>query len=255
MTTGGIEGAHLSAMLDVEGIDIVRVPIAGSTRSNITVVEPDGTTTKLNERGAHLSPEELGAFLDAVTDTVHGADWVVASGSLPPGVPPALYAELTRMLAQTGVQVAIDTSGVALAAALRASPALVKPNREELAEATGMTLRTVADVVDAAQRLRQEGAGAVRASLGRDGAVLVHAHGTLVGETTRVTPLSSVGAGDAMLAGFLSVGSFGAQALAEALAWCAAAACLPGSQMPGPGHVDRRRVRGHDPPDLDRRLS
>src|SRR5207247_3176404 len=138
--------------------------------------------------------------------------------------------------ADQGGKVAVDTSGPALLAAVEARPALIKPNRDELADAVGSKIETVQDVVDAAQALRSWGAQAVLASLGADGAVLVTDAGAIAGEARVPAPRSSVGAGDALLAGFLAAGAAGtddeASALAEALAWAGAAVSLPGSRMP-----------------------
>jgi 1-phosphofructokinase len=243
VTVGGAEGEHLVTLLRDTGIEIVPVRIRGAIRSNITVVEPDGTTTKFNEPGAQLSPEELASVFAAVKIAVESADWLVASGSLPPGTPATVYADLVRSLVGSGTCVAIDTSGPALDAVLAAGPTLVKPNRDELAEVTGRQSLTIADVVEAATRLRDLGAGAVLASLGGDGAVLVDDDGAIHGRTPAVLPLSSVGAGDAMLAGFLAGGGKGADALVEALAWGAAAVLQPGSGMPSPQDIDRAAVR------------
>ena len=243
VTVGGAEGEHLVALLRDTGIEIVPVRIHGAIRSNITVVEPDGTTTKFNEPGAELSEEELNAVFAAVREAVGSADWLVASGSLPPGTPAGVYADLVRSLAESGTCVAVDTSGPALEAVLAAGPTLVKPNRDELAAATGRELVTIADVVDAASRLRDRGAGAVLASLGAEGAVLVDHDGAVHGRTPAVPPLSSVGAGDAMLAGFLAAGGKGTEALIEGLAWGAAAVLQPGSGMPSPDDIDRGAVR------------
>ena len=243
VTVGGAEGEHLVALLRETGCQIVPVPIHAAIRSNITVVEPDGTTTKFNEPGAELSAAELNAVFAAVETAVASADWLVASGSLPPGTPANVYADLVRALTGTGIRVAVDTSGPALEAVLTAEPTLVKPNRDELAEATGQRLATIADVVEAAARLRDRGAKAVLASLGPDGAVLVDDDGAIHGQTPVVAPLSSVGAGDAMLAGFLAGGGVGAKALTEALAWGAAAVLQPGSGMPSPADIDLAAVR------------
>jgi len=253
ITVGGAEGEHLVALLRDTGIEILPVRIEGAIRSNITVVEPDGTTTKFNEPGAELSPDELAAVFAAVKTAVESADWLVASGSLPPGTPASVYADLVRSLKGSGTSVAVDTSGPALDAVLTAGPTLVKPNRDELAEVTGMQLSTIADVVEAAGQLIDLGAGAVLASLGADGAVLVDQNGAIHGRTPAVPQLSSVGAGDAMLAGFLAGGGKGHDALTEALAWGAAAVLQPGSGMPSPHEIDRTAVRleQHAPGRLD----
>jgi 1-phosphofructokinase len=252
VTLGGAEGEHLVALLRDTGIEIVPVPILGAIRSNITVVEPDGTTTKFNEPGAELSADELAAVFAAVTAAVESADWLVASGSLPPGTPADVYADLVRSLVGSGPCVAVDTSGHALEAVLAAGPALVKPNRDELSAVTGVQLLTISDVVEAACRLRDLGAQTVLASLGAEGAVLVDDDGAIHGWSPAVSPLSSVGAGDAMLAGFLAAGGAGREALIEGLAWGAAAVLQPGSGMPSPEDIRRDAVR-LEPKEVGRR--
>jgi 1-phosphofructokinase len=243
VTLGGVEGEHLAALLRETGIEIVPVRIRGAIRSNITVVEPDGTTTKFNEPGAELNADELAAVVVAVRAAAESADWLVVSGSLPPGAPAHVYADLVRSLAGSGTCVAVDTSGPALEAVLSAEPALVKPNRDELSAVTGRQLLSIADVVEAACRLRDLGAQVVLASLGADGAVLVDDSGAVHGWTPAVLPLSSVGAGDAMLAGFLAAGGAGREALIEGLAWGAAAVLQPGSGMPSPNDIHRETVQ------------
>jgi 1-phosphofructokinase len=179
---------------------------------------------------------------------------VAACGSLPPGVPEDTYALLCARLSAAGIQVAIDTSGPALISALAAGPSVVKPNLEELAEAVGAPLHSVGEVVEAAQLLRAKGAGEILVSLGGDGAVLVSAAGVCSGECPVAEPRSTVGAGDALLAGYLAAGAHGSSALAEGLAWAAAAVALPGSRMPAPDQIDRTAVRLHDGTNLSRPL-
>lgn len=256
---GGPDGDQLVDLLAQERVDAVVVPVSGRTRSNITIAEADGTVTKLNEPGGELTPDELEKVLDhALADAVDGS-WVVLCGSLPPGAPADTYARLTRRLSEAGRRVAVDTSGPALGLAAAAGPALVKPNAEELAGAVGRPLASRADVVAAARELQAQGARAVLVSLGAAGAVLVDDAGVLVGECDPVEPRSTVGAGDAFLAGFLGAlhvaeadgraitgperGAVARAALAQALAWGAAAVRLPGSQMPGPGDIDLSAVR------------
>ncbi|GAB3432893.1 1-phosphofructokinase [Actinophytocola sediminis] len=251
---GGPGGAQLTELLKLEGIDVGAVEVDGHTRSNVSLVEPDGTVTKINEPGGSLQPEDLERLEEAVLTAAVGADWVVASGSLPPGVPDTWYAKLGRHLGALGVRFAVDTSGPALTAALAAKPALVKPNRDELAESVGFRLDTVADAILAAERVLAAGAGAVLASLGADGAVLVSAQGVRWGESPVDRGRSAVGAGDAMLAGYLAASATGGDTLTEALSWGAAAVRLPGSRMPGPSDVDRATVRVPPKPDRTRRL-
>jgi 1-phosphofructokinase len=250
---GGAEGDHLIALLGDYSIDVVRVPALGPVRSNISVIEPDATVTKVNEAGARLSDEETKALSAAVLGNVADASWVVLAGSLPPGMSDDFYADLIHLLEPSGAKVVVDTSGPALLAAVKAKPALVKPNLEELEEAVGHPLWTLREVVEAARELRALGAGSVLASLGANGAVLVQGDGVWHAEAP-VTARSTVGAGDAMLAGFLAGGGRGVDALGSGVAWGTAAVSLPGSTMPGPEDVGSHPVRVHPEVEWERKI-
>ena len=251
---GGAEGAQLAGLLLLPAVELVLVPVAGAIRANISIVEPDGTVTKINEPGPELSPEETEAVIAATVQAAAGADWVAASGSLPHGVPDDFYTRLFEGLAPGRFRIALDSSGAPLRAALPCHPDVVKPNRDELAEASGQAIVTLGDAADAAEVLREKGARAVLVSLGPDGAILVDEAGATHGEARVDAPASAVGAGDALLAGFLSAGGSGEDSLAEGLAWGAAATRLPGSRMPGPADLDRRSVRIHSSVARSRRL-
>ncbi|WP_243708692.1 1-phosphofructokinase [Actinomadura sp. GC306] len=254
VAVGGADGDRLCRLLETEGMQVRAVRVADRTRSNVTIVEPGGVTTKLNEPGGRLAPRELDELAAAVEAEAGAASWVVGCGSLPPGVPDGAYAALCRRFAPDGIRVAVDSSGAALRAAVPAGPDLIKPNREELAEAVGRPVGTIADVVEAAGELRARGARAVLVSLGAEGAVLVDDDGVLTGDAPVSRPNSTVGAGDALLAGFLAAGARGPAALAEALAWGAAAVRLPASRMPGENDIRRDIVRIHPRPDPARPL-
>lgn len=255
LPVGGIEGHQLIQLLDGSGLTVVTVPIAGAARSNVTIVEPDGTVTKLNEPGPALTPAELEALLHAATTAAVGARWLVASGSLPPDAPTDLLAQLVQRTRLAGVASAVDTSGAAFSAALRAGPDLVKPNAEELAEASGHPLVTIGDVLTAARVLLAAGAGTVLASLGADGAVLVRDGLEAHAEARVDTPNSSVGAGDAALAGYLSAADEPLAGLRAAVGYGAAAVQLPGSRLPGPTDLSLDAVQVHHPPERARPLS
>jgi 1-phosphofructokinase len=255
LPSGGAEGAQLAALLEPQGIEIVPVPISGAVRANVSVVEPDGTVTKLNEPGPELDAGEVQLLVAATRGAAEaGAQWVVCCGSLPRGVPADFYATLLPVLHQAGCRVVVDSSGPALTAALPHRPDLIKPNREELAEAAGQPVDTVGDAVTAARSLVQRGAATVLASLGADGALLIDADGAYHAEAHVATPRSAVGAGDATLAGFLAGGGQGPDALVTAIAWGAAATSLPGSRMPTPQDLDLESVQLQAGVDADRVL-
>ncbi len=258
LPSGGPEGGLLEELLRRAGTAYAAVPISGTTRENIAVIEPDGTTTKINEPGPALDDAELDALFAAVDAQLAGsADdpvaWVVGSGSLTPGMPADSYASLVRRAKAAGCRVAVDSSGAPLLAAVPAGPDLIKPNHEELEELVGRSLPTLEDVREAAAALVAGGIGTVVVSLGRHGALLVGPEGIAQAAAHIDNPVSTVGAGDSLLAGYLHAVCRGAgpqEALATGVAWGAAAVSLPGSRMPTPEDVARIRVTSTTTPDL-----
>ncbi|WP_166907526.1 1-phosphofructokinase family hexose kinase [Mycobacterium sp. DL440] len=255
------DGDPLLAGLRGLGVPFVGVRIAEPVRTNLAITESDGTTTKLNERGAVVDAEALSALTRCVLAKAQDASWVVLSGSLPPEVPVSWYADVVALLAPLDCRVAVDTSeapSVALAAGFStAAPDLIKPNAEELAELAGVSalaLETaaaegdVSPVVTAALGLVARGVGAVLATLGAAGAVLVDGAGAWLATPPPIVPRSTVGAGDASLAGYLRAAVSGAEApqrLQMAVAYGSAAAALPGSALPTPAQLNLDAARTH----------
>lgn len=237
---GGVYGGVMLDLLRAQDVEVVPVPINGAIRANVAIVEPDGATTKVNEQGPCFSQAEVEALRVATASASAGAGWVVCCGSLPPGIDDDFYADLVRRCHEGGVKVAVDSSGQPMARALAAKPDLIKPNRVELAEAVGHDLPTVGAVIEAAKGLVAGGIGCVLVSLGRDGALLVDAERVVRAEARVENPLSTVGAGDAFLAGYLHAVASGLDAeaaLRTAVAFGAAAVSRPGSQMPTAAEV------------------
>ncbi|MEV7243354.1 MULTISPECIES: 1-phosphofructokinase [unclassified Streptomyces] len=252
---GGAPGALVAELLAGQGIEVAPVPVAGATRSNIALAEADGVLTKINAPGPDLSPAEQELLLDTVREQSRDADWIACCGSLPRGLAPSWYAEVVTRAHAGGARIALDTSGRALQEALRARPDVVKPNAEELSEAVARPLATVGDALKAAEELRGMGAGAVLASLGADGQLLVDGTGAWFGSARVRTVRSNVGAGDSSLAGFLIAGGGGPRALASAVAHGAAAVQLPGSVMPAPADLDPAAVTVTADIPVDRELT
>ena len=230
------------------GIDCRPVRPAGDVRVNLTITEPDGTTTKLNSPGAHVSADDLARLAEAILARAAGSDWTVLAGSLPAGAPPGFYADLVRRLRAVGGRVAVDTSDAplqALVAALPgAAPELMKPNGEELASFTGddpdLLEADPAATAKAAHQLVERGVGAVLATLGGNGAVLVTAEGAWHATPPPTTVVSTVGAGDSSLFGYPLGDIRGLPAperLALAVAYGSAAAGLPGTTIPQPSQL------------------
>ncbi|MEL4356581.1 MULTISPECIES: 1-phosphofructokinase family hexose kinase [unclassified Luteococcus] len=249
------DGDPLLLGLDSLGVAYRNVPIGSPARSNLTLVEADGTTSKFNEPGPALGEELLVTLRNTVVGaarTANGgvATWAVLSGSLPPGTPTNAYVHLVNQLHELGVKVAVDTSDAplqALAAALpTTAPDLVKPNSEELGQlcdTDGLALEAEAakgnwaPVLEAAHRLTAQGIGQVLVTLGGSGALLVTADGAWHATPPRIDVASTVGAGDSSLAGYLLADVEGLDAperLRRAVAYGSGAAALPGSQLPSP---------------------
>ncbi|NHN57336.1 1-phosphofructokinase [Calidifontibacter sp. DB0510] len=252
LPVGGAEGGLLTRLLDEAGVAHRDVAIGGTARMNVAVVEPGGRTTKVNEAGPQMTPAEVDALLAATLDAARGARWVVGCGSLPPGAPTSLYADLVASARSLGVRVAIDSSGAPLPAAVAAGPSLIKPNHEELAELVGHALPRLGDVVAAARELVAGGVELVVVSLGADGAVAVDADSVCWTAATIERPLSTVGAGDCLLAGVLhtlDTGGSLADALTTGVRWGAAAVTLPGSRIPTPRDLAGIEVAAPQAPD------
>lgn len=239
----------LTALAD-SGLPCRSVPVAAPVRTNLTLTEDDGTTTKFNEPGAPVTPAQVDLLTEMLVDSARGARWVSLSGSLPPGAPVDWYARMVRALRPLGVKIAVDTSDAplqALSADLdRAAPDLIKPNSEELAQLVGgsgaaLEAAALADdlspILSAARGLIDRGVGAALVTLGGAGALLVTREGAWRATAPKVTVRSTVGAGDAALAGYLladCLGHTGPDLLRHAVAYGSAAAALPGTTLPAP---------------------
>ena len=242
--------ADLIAPLNEAGTRTHMVPIEGTIRTNLTIIEDDGTTTKINESGPRLSASAVDALLETAVERAAGSRRLVASGSLPPGAPADFYVRLAERLPDPAEKLVIDTSGTALARMAHTPCAVAKPNLEELASLTHKPLWTLGDVVDAASELQRHGWGTVLVSLGGSGAVLVD-DDVSYGSSPAGDVRNTVGAGDALLAGFLAGGAKGPAALQNALAWARAAVRSTDTVGPRCTDEDRAAVTMTAPVPLD----
>ena len=204
---GGAAGEECEARLVALGVEVTVVRTEAGTRVNLEVIEDDGTVTEILEPGGGVSDGEVERMLSLCRDVFaeHGPGSQVAlSGSLPPGAPADLYAELTRIAHAHGCRVLLDASGEAMRRALAAAPDLVKPNGDEAEPIAGRPVGDPEAAEEAAHRLIEAGARGVAVSLGAAGLVWRNGSrsGALAAEPPRVEGRSAVGCGDATLAGF-----------------------------------------------------
>lgn len=205
----GDDDARFVAGLDFN--DILRVvSMPGTTRVNTTVVDENGQTTKINQRPIPLTRVVWKAVCEASAAELDriDADWLVVCGSVPALAETGelvSFDDLVADAASRGVRVAVDTSGAALKRLADDFDgiAVIKPNTHELAEVVERALRTVGDVINAAQSLRDRGCEVVYVSMGGDGAIAVSGEGVWWARATPSANINTTGAGDASLAGFL----------------------------------------------------
>lgn len=190
---------------DATGLADHFVRIPGRTRTNVKISDQaQQQTTDINMRGEAPSSEAVEGLLDTIDALAETCGWFVLTGSLPPGVPADIYATLIARIQAHDVPVALDTSGEALREGVRAGPRIVKPNVLELQQITGETLEDEADIERAARRLLDLGIDLVVISMGKDGALFIDRRTSLKAVPPTVTVKSTVGAGDAMVAGLIA---------------------------------------------------
>jgi 6-phosphofructokinase 2 len=233
---GGSVGDCLADLLDEERVARKCIAVLGETRENVTVLE---TSTLREYRflmpGPTIAQHEWHGCLDALEAITPLPRYVVASGSLPPGVPVDFYARVARWAHRHDVRMFVDASGEALAAALETGVFLVKPSLDELRGIVGAPLATPAERREAAELLVQRGrAHKVALSMGSGGALLAATDGTVELPAVPVHVASAVGAGDSFLAAMLWALDHEAssqQALRYAIAAGSAAVLNPGTAL------------------------
>lgn len=246
--TGGAIGKLLHRLLDREGIDSIVTPSHVETRENFTAFEQEtGLQYRFVLPGSPLHPPEWEAVLDKLANLTDKPRIVVASGSVPPGVPDDIYADVARRVRKLGAKMVIDTSGPALAAALAEGVTLIKPNQNELSDFVGKGLDNDADRIAACRKLIDAGrTQMVALTLGEEGAMLVTRERALRAEPMRIEVASAVGAGDSFLGGLVTALAKDApleEAFRLAVAAGSAAVMSPGTELCSDDDVRRMLPR------------
>ena len=241
---GGPTGTRVLEELRQESVLTDFTRIAGETRVNMAVVDPtSGEQTEINERGPAVSPEEVERFVERLRYLASGAKICVLAGTLPPGAGDDLYARLVGDLRERGVFVALDADGERMLAGLRAGASLVTPNEREAEEMVGQEFSDRGDVIEGLSELVRLGAG--EAAITRpDGCVAVVGEGSerrfVEVRTRSLEPVSTVGSGDAFLAGYVAA-RYDGRDPADCLAYGVACGA-ESTQHFGAGVVDRNQV-------------
>jgi 1-phosphofructokinase len=187
-----------------KGIEDRFVTIPGHTRTGVKIIdEAKRQTTDINFPGQTPEPAHIDHLFQIVDELSATSDWFVLSGSIPPGVSPDIYRELIKTLA--GKKVVLDTIGEGFRQALAASPSIIKPNVHELQEFSGLPLDTPSAILEMASAIIGEyGVTTVVVSMGKEGAIFVEGDEAIWAVPPDVEVKSTVGAGDAMVAGIVA---------------------------------------------------
>jgi 1-phosphofructokinase family hexose kinase len=220
---GGARGAFLAAALRSLGIATAFVEVVPETRLCITVIDQAAATqTELVEEGEPVSESDYARLHAAVSQRLPGCAALVLSGSLTPGGPEDTYQRCAEAASQAGVLCAIDARGPALARALSARPALVKPNRTELAATVGRSLEDERSVLSAAREVCDRGAQRVAVTAGQGPVLAFDGHRAFRITPPRIAPVNPIGSGDVFTAAAVARLVKGDD-LAEACRWGVAA--------------------------------
>jgi 1-phosphofructokinase len=204
---GGPIGTMLETMLREVSFDLDIIPVRGETRANTKVIDEQGMLSEFNGAGAALAAAELSTCFERF-DKLRSGDVVILSGSLPPGVPSTLYADMTEQAKAKGAVVMLDAGGQALIHGLGAKPLLVKPNKLEAEELLGQAITSYQEALAAARAIQKIGIETVILSLENKGAIFLttsksQAEQVFLAIPPEVTTVTPSGAGDSMLAATL----------------------------------------------------
>ena len=219
---GGFAGRELEGRLLNEGIETDFVRVSGDTRTNIIIHETEtGKQLAFNARGPEIKPNELMQFIEQLEGLPCG-EVVAIGGSIPLGVSPEIYRKIINIVKKCQVKVVLDVDSEALRQGIKALPNVIKPNIHELSELAGRELKDLEDIVSAARSINQQGVEIVLVSMGAKGILLVSDSQQYLAVPPKVNVLSTIGAGDSSVAGFI-LGMVRGKSLKQCLIYAAAA--------------------------------
>lgn len=198
---GGHSGSWIKERLSEESLDHEFVEISGDTRTCIAILdEQHRTQTELLEKGPHVTEDEKEMFLKEFSNLLKEATLIIASGSLPRGLPADIYRIIGEMAQSANIPFILDTSGEALKLSIEGKPFLIKPNKEEICQYAGKQDLTLEEMITEAKKICSSGIKYVLISLGAEGAILVGNNTILHAKIPEIPVVNPVGSGDSMVA-------------------------------------------------------
>lgn len=198
---GGSVGEEILSLLTQKGITVLHVAAPGQTRTNLKIIDQEqGKNTDINEPGPNVPENAFTELRNRIGAMIVPGDIVILSGSLPNGADVSLYREWTSFFQSCGAMVFLDADGQAMQEGIKAKPYLIKPNDAELSRIIGKKLSTQQEIIEAGESLMRAGIKEVVISLGSEGAIFLSEDGRFKVNALKVPVLSTVGAGDSMVA-------------------------------------------------------
>lgn len=219
---GGNNGEWIQEKLDEEDLQHNFIPISGETRTCLAFLdEENGSQTEILEKGPTISEEEQEQFELVFKELLAEASLIIASGSLPAGLPTDFYKEMGEWARAANVPLILDTSGEALKAGIEGKPYLIKPNKEELSQYSNKKNLTLEEMIQVAKEICFQGVEYVLVSMGADGALLIGHDVVLKAEIPTIQAINAVGSGDSTVAG-IAYALTQKEDLTSALKWACA---------------------------------
>ncbi len=239
---GGDAGHGGEVQLQQSGVESLPIFIQETTRTNLKIIDPkQSENTDINEPGPQIKSEELKQLIQKLDEKLGQGDILVLAGSIPKGISTDIYKELTIRYKEKGVKVFLDADGESFAEGIKAAPYLIKPNIDELSRYAGEALIDIRGILRAVKPLLQSGIEKIVVSMGAQGAVFVQRGHIFVAASIDVPVMSTVGAGDSMVAA-LAYGEEKGLSLQQtyklAMAMGAASVMCSGTQAPKASTVE-----------------
>ena len=198
---GGLTGDDIESRLEHEGISHSLVRTTAESRTNYIILSRNGQTV-INENGVSVEQESIADLVARFSDRIAHCDAVVLTGSVQPGVAPAIYQQLIRIANDAGKLTLLDATGACLLEGLAASPTIAKPNHHEASSALQQTIDNVSGGLNAARKMLRMGAKTSAITMGKQGMVVASASEAYMLRPPAVDAVNAVGSGDATAAGF-----------------------------------------------------
>ncbi|QNO16642.1 1-phosphofructokinase [Alkalicella caledoniensis] len=236
---GGSTGDYIKNALDQWGIENSFTRICGDTRTNIKVVDKaKGFNTDINEKGPEVSENLINTLVNETIAAVNDKDILVLSGSVPGNIDKNIYGKMVSLAKEKGAITILDADGELLKEGIKAGPYMVKPNIHELERLYGTKINNEQEAIELAKDMFNYGVQYIVISLGEKGSIFISKESTVVAAGLKVDAISTVGAGDSMVAALavsLKRGYTLDKRVRLAVATSAASVMTPGTQ---PGELE-----------------